>query len=290
MKKIKSYFSKYRGFTLSELLAVAVILAILAVMATGSFRLSTEKARFTEGLQTAEKVAAAMERFYYDNPSLPYLQRIYPTMDQLDLSFTDMGECTVTTQLAGGDDMSTVESCINSSEMESFMSEDKVEEIKESAKEYAKHCKRIGKFEVSIDRADFFGKPCITTVTALRGGEKKLRCNKRTRDTSGPHPTWNDDGYFELSSRGSGPAGEFSYRDYEIDVYPSFFDGSTGLSSCAGDDSRWIASDLLLQKKVACVGLERLCATMGFTHNADAARQSESSLGINVHIYRWVRP
>ena len=217
MKKIKSCFANHRGFTLSELLAVVVILSILAVMALGSFRLAVEKAHFTEGLQAAEKVAAALERFYYENSSLPYFNRIYPTMDQLDLSFSDMGDCAVVEQLADSEAMQDIEDCLNSEGMDIYPQD--IDAAKTAASEFGKYCRRIGKFEVYIQREEIFGAKCATRITALRGGETKLRCH-RARNTGGPgRPHW-EGGYFEFSSRGSG-SGAASYRDYEIDVYTS---------------------------------------------------------------------
>ncbi|MBO4675752.1 MAG: prepilin-type N-terminal cleavage/methylation domain-containing protein [Elusimicrobiaceae bacterium] len=287
MKKIESGFTNCQGFTLSELLAVAVILAILAVMATGSFRLATEKATFTEGLQAAEKVAAAMERFYYENPSLPYEKRIFPTMDQLDLSFSNMKDCAVTEQLNSASQMQGIDACLNTPGMERYLGA--ADELKAAARELSNRCKRIGKFDVYISRGEMFGQNCITTVTALRGGDLKLQCHERSRvQNSHGGYTYKDDGYFEISSSLRKNNEKVAYRDYEVNVYPSFFDGSTGLFRCLGNTLVPIL-DRLFQKKVACVGLERMCATMGFTENLDASRVDTHGYS-EKSVYRWVRP
>ncbi len=59
-------FLNRRAFTLAELLAVVVILAILTGIAIGSYRRSVERAKFSEGLSLAEQVAAARDMYYYD--------------------------------------------------------------------------------------------------------------------------------------------------------------------------------------------------------------------------------
>lgn len=55
-----------KGFTLSELMAVVVIIAIIAGIALGSYRSITEKAVFNEGLTIAHTIAAAADEYYYE--------------------------------------------------------------------------------------------------------------------------------------------------------------------------------------------------------------------------------
>lgn len=55
-----------QGFTLAELMAVVVIIAILAGIALGSYRRSVERAKFAEGRSLAHQVAAARDTYYYD--------------------------------------------------------------------------------------------------------------------------------------------------------------------------------------------------------------------------------
>ncbi|MBR3603378.1 MAG: type II secretion system protein [Elusimicrobiaceae bacterium] len=59
------------GFTLTELMAVVVIIGIIAGLALGSYRSITEKAVFNEGLGIAHAVAAAADEFYYEYHKKP---------------------------------------------------------------------------------------------------------------------------------------------------------------------------------------------------------------------------
>lgn len=60
-----------KGFTLAELMAVIAIIAILAGIVLGSYWKSTEQAIFTEGLNGAQALAAAVDEYYYDNNAYP---------------------------------------------------------------------------------------------------------------------------------------------------------------------------------------------------------------------------
>ncbi len=62
---------KQKGFTLSELMAVVVIVAIIAGVALGSYRSITEKSVFNEGLGIAHAVAAAADEYYYEYNKKP---------------------------------------------------------------------------------------------------------------------------------------------------------------------------------------------------------------------------
>ena len=65
---MKNKFS--RGFTLAELMAVVVIIAILSGIAIGSYRRSVDRARFTEAQTVAQAVAAARDTYYFDNAGI----------------------------------------------------------------------------------------------------------------------------------------------------------------------------------------------------------------------------
>ena len=52
------------GFTLAELLAVVIIVAILAALATGYYKRSVEQSRFAEGLAAASAIAEGVNRSY----------------------------------------------------------------------------------------------------------------------------------------------------------------------------------------------------------------------------------
>lgn len=78
----------YKGFTLTELLAVVIILSILAVIAAGTYKKAVERSRFSDGLTMASTVMEAVNRYFYDTQ----VQR--PTKDKLDVSFANQQECT----------------------------------------------------------------------------------------------------------------------------------------------------------------------------------------------------
>lgn len=92
LKVCRFSFTK-KGFTLTEMMTVAVILSILIAVVVGNFRNSLERARFQEGLQAAEIVSSAIERYYYDNPDLPRVNRVNPTFDQLDIELSGAQTC-----------------------------------------------------------------------------------------------------------------------------------------------------------------------------------------------------
>ena len=79
--------NKY-GFTLAELMAVVVIIAIIAGIGLGSYRSAIEKARFNEAIGVASALAAAADEYYYDHVGLssdPWTTNI----DSLALNITD---------------------------------------------------------------------------------------------------------------------------------------------------------------------------------------------------------
>lgn len=78
--------TKY-GFTLTELMVVVIIIAILAGLGLGSYKKAVERSHFTEGLQAANAVAEAVARYYYDNPDAS--DRRQPAMDRLDIALSN---------------------------------------------------------------------------------------------------------------------------------------------------------------------------------------------------------
>lgn len=78
--------TKY-GFTLTELMVVVIIIAILAGIGLGSYKKAVERSHFTEGLQAANAVAESVARYYYDNPEAS--DRRQPAMDRLDIALSN---------------------------------------------------------------------------------------------------------------------------------------------------------------------------------------------------------
>lgn len=65
MKFNKFLFSK--GFTLTELMAVVIILAILSAIAAGSYKKTIERTHFSEGLAAVNTIVAAIDRYRTDH-------------------------------------------------------------------------------------------------------------------------------------------------------------------------------------------------------------------------------
>lgn len=55
-----------KGFTLAELMAVVVIVAIIAAIGLGGYRRTVERAKLTEGLNMAHQIAQALVRADWD--------------------------------------------------------------------------------------------------------------------------------------------------------------------------------------------------------------------------------
>ena len=81
------------GFTLMELLAVVMIVAVLSGMAIGTYRQAAERSHFNEGLQIGAAMTEAINRYYNEHLELSVEARKSPTLAQLDISFTGQGEC-----------------------------------------------------------------------------------------------------------------------------------------------------------------------------------------------------
>lgn len=86
-----------KGFTLTELMAVVIIIAILAGIGFGSYKKSVERSHFTEGLVAGNTVLEAVNRYYYDNPDLSAAARKRPKMDYLDVDLSNAKACTAST-------------------------------------------------------------------------------------------------------------------------------------------------------------------------------------------------
>lgn len=81
------------GFTLTELMAVVIIVGILAAVASGSFKKAIERSHFSEGLVAANTVLGAVERYYAESCNEgSCVSR--PTMAQLDVSLANQRACT----------------------------------------------------------------------------------------------------------------------------------------------------------------------------------------------------
>lgn len=88
---MKRLIKKLFGFTLTELMAVVVIVGILVIMSAGSFRQAVERSHFNEGLQAGASVQEAVNRFYYEN--LTSSDKYYPSIDELDIELSKSGSC-----------------------------------------------------------------------------------------------------------------------------------------------------------------------------------------------------
>lgn len=87
---MKRLLRKLFGFTLTELMAVVIIVAILAAMSAGSFKQAIERSHFNEGLQASANVAASVDRFYYENLTAASK---YPKISDLDVELSKAGAC-----------------------------------------------------------------------------------------------------------------------------------------------------------------------------------------------------
>ena len=88
------------GFTLSELMAVVIIVAILTVLATGYYRKAVEQSRFTELVSITNAVAESVDRYILDKQLAGVASDDIPkpTFQELDISFPSCGNsrsCTI---------------------------------------------------------------------------------------------------------------------------------------------------------------------------------------------------
>ncbi len=82
------------GFTLTELMAVVIIIAVLSAMASGSYKKAVERSRISDGLLAASSVMEAVNRYYADNYPAGNANANYPKINQLDISFANQKPCT----------------------------------------------------------------------------------------------------------------------------------------------------------------------------------------------------
>ncbi len=82
------------GFTLTELMTVVIIVAILAGIGFGSYKKAVERSHFTEGQVAGSNVLESVNRYYYDNPDLDEISRSRPKVEYLDIDLSNSGICT----------------------------------------------------------------------------------------------------------------------------------------------------------------------------------------------------
>lgn len=78
-----------KGFTLAELMAVVVIIAILGVLGYGSYTKSLERARLNEGLSLGHTVMQARERYFFDNLEKSMSDRVAGNFSKFDIELTN---------------------------------------------------------------------------------------------------------------------------------------------------------------------------------------------------------
>ena len=84
------------GFTLTELMAVVIIVAILSGIAGGTYRRAVERSRIADGEIAATTVAEAVKRYNIER-SFDSMSGVSsftrPTIQQLDISFPNQQQC-----------------------------------------------------------------------------------------------------------------------------------------------------------------------------------------------------
>lgn len=89
----KSHFLN-AGFTLAELMAVVIIVAVLSAMASGSYKKAVERSRISDGLLAATAVIEAVNRDYAERFPASNTSSYRPKISQLDISFANQKACT----------------------------------------------------------------------------------------------------------------------------------------------------------------------------------------------------
>ncbi len=87
------------GFTLTELMAVVIIVTILAALGLGSYKKAVERTRISDGVAIASNMMGAVERWYDDTiaaTGIPTVTR--PQVNQLDMAVdNNWGACAAST-------------------------------------------------------------------------------------------------------------------------------------------------------------------------------------------------
>ncbi|WP_428897486.1 prepilin-type N-terminal cleavage/methylation domain-containing protein [Parelusimicrobium proximum] len=99
---MKKKFSQ--GFTLTELMVVILLIAILAAIALPMYSNMTLKARFTEYITNARKLGMAQERYFAEQRTEP------TTFRRLDINLPNSNTCT-------GSSSSAVKDCLDNGKM-----------------------------------------------------------------------------------------------------------------------------------------------------------------------------
>lgn len=76
------------GFTLTELMAVVIIVAILAAISVGYYSKAQEQSYFAEGLSTASAIAEAVNRSYLDDQLAGQTPTKRPKISSLDVGIS----------------------------------------------------------------------------------------------------------------------------------------------------------------------------------------------------------
>ena len=81
------------GFTLAELLAVVIIVALLSAMSVGYYKRAVEQSRFAEGLSAASAVVEAVNQSHFDQQLDGVTPTKRPKIKTLDVSIANQSAC-----------------------------------------------------------------------------------------------------------------------------------------------------------------------------------------------------